>query len=387
MKGGGRRNRQLTGSSGPVSVRDCWSWSARQFSLRQLAMTSSRLRTPTPTLFPVAPYFSFFAAIGVHSSLVAILISFAVIFAFPPAVYINLAMCQRAPFAWAWDGLAPQRLTKVSDKYHTPVTAIVVTFVLVIATTAWAAFSTSFATIFTIFTLCGFVTIGITGLAATTMAWRRPELYRGSAADWKVLGVPVLPVAGIGTIAFTALMVVEAIRFHTALGVSSLAELLGPPIGVIVVGAVYYLGARAFQKQPGNRPGPRLQDDSPRLMALLSRRRKQRGLRLFFCTDVHGSEQCFRKFLNAASFYSVDHLVLGGVLLGKLLIPIVQNGNGNYYCNYGDQPTTRTSTQPACRRSKARSVASGTIRSSVAPNCSKSSRMASTRACVSQDRL
>ena len=72
-------------------------------------------------------------------------------------------------------------------------------------------------------------------------------------------------------------------------------------------------------------------------MALLARRRKQRGLRLFFCTDVHGSEQCFRKFLNAASFYGVDHLILGGDMLGKLLIPIVQNGNGSYYCNYGDQ--------------------------------------------------
>lgn len=71
-------------------------------------------------------------------------------------------------------------------------------------------------------------------------------------------------------------------------------------------------------------------------MALFSRR-KERGLRLFFCTDVHGSEQCFRKFLNAASFYRVDHLVLGGDMLGKLLIPIVQNGNGSYYCDYGDQ--------------------------------------------------
>jgi len=72
-------------------------------------------------------------------------------------------------------------------------------------------------------------------------------------------------------------------------------------------------------------------------MPLFARRRQERGLRLFFCTDVHGSEQCFRKFLNAASFYGVDHLVLGGDMLGKLLIPIVENGNGTYYCRYGDQ--------------------------------------------------
>lgn len=72
-------------------------------------------------------------------------------------------------------------------------------------------------------------------------------------------------------------------------------------------------------------------------MALLKRRRTERGLRLFFCTDVHGSEQCYRKFLNAASFYDVKHLILGGDMLGKLLIPIIENGNGTYHCNYGDQ--------------------------------------------------
>ena len=72
-------------------------------------------------------------------------------------------------------------------------------------------------------------------------------------------------------------------------------------------------------------------------MARFARRRKDRGLRLFFCTDVHGSEQCFRKFLNAASFYKVDHLILGGDMLGKLLIPIVENGDGTSYCHYGDQ--------------------------------------------------
>jgi hypothetical protein len=30
-----------------------------------------------------------------------------------------------------------------------------------------------------------------------------------------------------------------------------LAELLGPPVGVIVVGILYYLGARAYQQSRG----------------------------------------------------------------------------------------------------------------------------------------
>jgi Icc-related predicted phosphoesterase len=39
--------------------------------------------------------------------------------------------------------------------------------------------------------------------------------------------------------------------------------------------------------------------------------------RLFFCTDVHGSEKCFRKFVNAGKFYSANVLILEEILLEK----------------------------------------------------------------------
>jgi Icc-related predicted phosphoesterase len=48
------------------------------------------------------------------------------------------------------------------------------------------------------------------------------------------------------------------------------------------------------------------------------------SIRLFFATDLHGSEVCFRKFLAAASVYRVDVLVLGGDLTGKTLFPVVR---------------------------------------------------------------
>ena len=52
--------------------------------------------------------------------------------------------------------------------------------------------------------------------------------------------------------------------------------------------------------------------------------------RLFFITDVHGSDRCFRKFLNAAKAYKADTLILGGDVTGKVLVPIVEQGNGKY---------------------------------------------------------
>lgn len=51
---------------------------------------------------------------------------------------------------------------------------------------------------------------------------------------------------------------------------------------------------------------------------------------LFFGTDFHGSELIFRKFVNAADFYGADLLVMGGDLTGKLVVPIVEAGEGRY---------------------------------------------------------
>lgn len=52
--------------------------------------------------------------------------------------------------------------------------------------------------------------------------------------------------------------------------------------------------------------------------------------RLFFATDIHGSEICWRKFLNAGAFYQADVLVLGGDMTGKALVPIIEQADGSF---------------------------------------------------------
>ncbi len=52
--------------------------------------------------------------------------------------------------------------------------------------------------------------------------------------------------------------------------------------------------------------------------------------RVFFITDVHASDRCFRKFLNAAKFYNAQTLILGGDITGKVLVPIVERPDGRY---------------------------------------------------------
>lgn len=54
------------------------------------------------------------------------------------------------------------------------------------------------------------------------------------------------------------------------------------------------------------------------------------AFKFFFTTDIHGSERCFRKFINAAKFYEVQTLILGGDITGKAIIPIIKGAGGTY---------------------------------------------------------
>lgn len=52
--------------------------------------------------------------------------------------------------------------------------------------------------------------------------------------------------------------------------------------------------------------------------------------KLFFATDIHGSDICWTKFLNAGKFYEADVLILGGDMTGKAVIPVVHQGGDTY---------------------------------------------------------
>jgi Icc-related predicted phosphoesterase len=52
--------------------------------------------------------------------------------------------------------------------------------------------------------------------------------------------------------------------------------------------------------------------------------------RVYFATDIHGSETCWRKFLNSGKHYEAKIMVLGGDMTGKALVPIVEEASGRW---------------------------------------------------------
>lgn len=63
-------------------------------------------------------------------------------------------------------------------------------------------------------------------------------------------------------------------------------------------------------------------------------------MKIFFATDVHGSEICWKKFINASKFYEADVLILGGDMTGKAIVPIVQLGDGRFTVTLLEQEST-----------------------------------------------
>jgi uncharacterized protein len=58
---------------------------------------------------------------------------------------------------------------------------------------------------------------------------------------------------------------------------------------------------------------------------------REPDMRVYFATDIHGSETCWRKFLNSGKHYEANVMVLGGDMTGKALVPIVQDGKDHWH--------------------------------------------------------
>ena len=76
-------------------------------------------------------------------------------------------------------------------------------------------------------------------------------------------------------------------------------------------------------------------------------KRKDEGTTIFFCSDLHGSTVCFKKFINSAAYYSsrgrrVDILLMGGDMTGKLIVPIIKQGNEYRSYLFGKEHTLTT---------------------------------------------
>jgi amino acid transporter len=133
--------------------------------------------------------------------------------------------------------------------------AIAITAFLAILDAAFNSFNANFSVALTLAELPGFFVMFFVAISALVMKRRRPQLYNGSQADWKIAGVPVLAVAGGLSIVISAGLIVLPFFYQTQLSLNSHSWLPAAtaiaPVAAIVIGIIWWYIARARNRAHG----------------------------------------------------------------------------------------------------------------------------------------
>jgi basic amino acid/polyamine antiporter, APA family len=107
----------------------------------------------------------------------------------------------RVIFAAAFDRVLPDRAAQVSEKRRVPMASLVLMLLPAVGLSALYSYSATFVTYTLDATLVIAVTYLFSAIAVVMLPWRKPDLWRASpASKLKLLGVPIVPVAGLVTI-------------------------------------------------------------------------------------------------------------------------------------------------------------------------------------------
>ena len=91
----------------------------------------------------------------------------------------------------------------------------------------------------------------LVGITAIIIKRRRPDLYKGSSAEWRLGGVEVLPIFGAVCAIVGASAIFLLFYFADNLGLAKTKETGVYLVGMFVLGAVWWTVARAVRRTQG----------------------------------------------------------------------------------------------------------------------------------------
>jgi amino acid transporter len=153
-------------------------------------------------------------------------------------------------FAWSFDRLAPEKLTEVSDRFHTPVIATLFIAVIIEILNYLNIYGGLGAYLLNILVVLGGA-FAIVAVAAMLAPYRKPELH-AQAPGWartKVGSVPLISIVGFVAAASWVFVIYAALStgFSGTLGLKPMLEALTAP----AVAIVWYIGARLYRRNQG----------------------------------------------------------------------------------------------------------------------------------------
>ena len=200
--------------------------------------------------FGIWPYPFMFAGWLVHNTafqVVLILILSLWFFGWVGTLFLSST---RVIFAAAFDRVLPDRAAEVSEKRKVPLYSLLLMLLPAVGLSALYAYNATFVS----YTLDAVLVIAVTflfsAIAVVVLPWRKPELWQASpASKVKVLGVPIVPAAGVITIGLLVFNLYEWLS-NASYFVNKPASLYYMA-GMYVLAIVIYVGARLIRRRQG----------------------------------------------------------------------------------------------------------------------------------------
>jgi amino acid transporter len=198
----------------------------------------------------VTPTYFVLTSLQLHSTFFTVLECVAFL-AFPPVlVGYLLVVISRSMFAWAFDGVFPAGIAKVS-RNNAPVLAVALATLFALVLHAWAIFvAKNIVKVIAYTGLIQLIPIALVGIAAMIVPRFRPSIYRAVGTTRKFAGVPILVIAGFGAI-FTV-VVNWYLYFHYAYFALGSRGTFFLWVGVTAaLGVIVYYVARVVRRSQG----------------------------------------------------------------------------------------------------------------------------------------
>ena len=197
---------------------------------------------------PILPWFTLLASLLANNPLITVIIAGTMCLWPFFWVPLELAYVDRSMLAWSLDRMAPERLGYVSDRYHTPVVAIVVCIVVAIGFLALYSFTPWFGTLSLIEALS--IIWGSCMLFGALMPYLRRDVWAKSPASrYQIAGIPLITITGLlGTAAF-AYVIYLLWNDPVAAGHTNLS--LEVQLGLFAAGLIAYFAVKYVRARRG----------------------------------------------------------------------------------------------------------------------------------------
>jgi APA family basic amino acid/polyamine antiporter len=217
--------------------------------------SASFLYNYDPANYPlsVPPFLPLFVSVLSGNSFVSVIVSLSWIMWPVAMVFLTIVQFSRMIFAWSFDGVIPEWMSKVSEKNHQPNRAIIIPAVLAFACVVLIVEWGQLLTIIAYTVLLALIFWGSMALAGVLLPIRRRELYFGGPARWEIAGVPVVAAAGV--VLFLWVLVEFYLVFkYPGLGITNTGQAVAIVLGVIGAGGVIFLISYLLRRRKGYDP-------------------------------------------------------------------------------------------------------------------------------------